>query len=117
MTAHVDLDTHTGQAWVGLRLRVILGSVPVQKDQRRPPTAKNRNPSYFSWQARRKATRESYDAELNAEEAQTKATNNLVAAAKNAEKASEAINENENIYEVVNEAAKASNEQGNMFNC
>ena len=54
---------------------------------------------------------------MNAEEAQTNATDNLVAAAKNAEKASEAINENENIYEVVNEAAKASNEQGNIFKC
>ena len=61
VTAHLDLDTHAGQAWVGLK--VMLGSGPVYKDQRRPPTAKNRSPSYFRRQARRKETREGNDAE------------------------------------------------------
>ena len=61
MTSHLDLDTHAAQTWVGLR--VMLGSVPVHQDQRHPPTAKHRSPSYFRRQARRNETREGNDAE------------------------------------------------------
>ena len=47
VTAHLDVDTHAGQAWVGLR--VMLG--PIQH----PPAPKHRSPSYFRRQEKRKA--------------------------------------------------------------
>jgi len=113
MTAHLDLDTHAGQAWVGLR--VMLGPSSIHQDH--PPASKNRSPSYYRRQARRKAARETIDAELKAEEAKTKASDSQVVAAKDAEKASETIVEAENVSDgkkgadsekVVEKANKAS---------
>ena len=51
VTAHLDVDTHTGQAWVGLR--VMLG--PIQHQ----PVQQHRSPSYFRRQERRRAARQS----------------------------------------------------------
>ena len=50
-TAHLDVDTHAGQAWVGLR--VMLGPIQHQPEQR------HRSPSYFRRQERRRAARQS----------------------------------------------------------
>ena len=50
-TAHLDVDTYAGQAWVGLR--VMLGPIQHQSVQR------HRSPSYFRRQERRRAARQS----------------------------------------------------------
>ena len=55
VTAHLDVDTHAGQAWVGLR--VMLG--PLQHQQ--APVQRHRSPSYFRRQERRRAARQSSD--------------------------------------------------------
>ena len=51
VTAHLDVDTYAGQAWVGLR--VMLG--PIQHQ----PAQRHRSPSYFRRQERRRAARQS----------------------------------------------------------
>ena len=53
ITAHLDLDTHAGQAWVGLRVQ--LGKVHQYHPfkQQRP----HRSPAYFCRQKRRQAAR------------------------------------------------------------
>ena len=51
LIAHLDLDTHAGQAWVGLR--VMLNPVKLSKEK----PQKYRSPSYFRRQERRKAVR------------------------------------------------------------
>ena len=53
-TAHLDLDTHAGQAWVGLK--VMLGHVQQQHHPNSKPS-RNRSPSYFRRQEKRKAAR------------------------------------------------------------
>ena len=62
-TAHLDVDTHAGQAWVGLR--VMLGPIQHQPSS----SQRHRSPSYFRRQERRRAARE------NAGEATTAAEN------------------------------------------
>ena len=67
LTAHLDLDTHAGKAWMGLRIVIS----PDQKLQ------KFRNPSYFRRQERRKAAAKAAEAsekpsDVNAEEALAK---------------------------------------------
>ena len=52
LTAHLDLDTHAGQAWVGLR--VMLNPVKLKTNEK---PQKYRSPSYFRRQERRKAAR------------------------------------------------------------
>ena len=52
LTAHLDLDTHAGQAWVGLR--VMLNPVKIETNEK---PYKYRSPSYFRRQERRKAAR------------------------------------------------------------
>ena len=52
LTAHLDLDTHAGQAWVGLR--VMLNPVKLETNEK---PYKYRSPSYFRRQERRKAAR------------------------------------------------------------
>ena len=51
VTAHLDVDTYAGQAWVGLR--VMLG--PIQHQ----PAHRHRSPSYFRRQEKRRAARQS----------------------------------------------------------
>ena len=53
-TAHLDIDTHAGQAWVGLR--VLLNPLQ-QQNHHQSPVSRNRSPSYFRRQERRKAAR------------------------------------------------------------
>ena len=53
-TAHLELDTHAGQAWVGLK--VMLGNVQ-QQHKPNPKPSRNRSPSYFRRQEKRKAAR------------------------------------------------------------
>ena len=56
LTAHLDVDTCAGKAWVGLR--VMLG--PVQHPHHHPQNVQNvkrRSPSYYRRQERRKAAR------------------------------------------------------------
>ena len=50
-TAHLDLDTHAGQAWVML--------VPIQHSP--APSQRHRSPSYFRQQERRRAARQASD--------------------------------------------------------
>jgi len=53
-TAHLDLDTHAGQAWVGLR--VMLPNLQQQPQQQQQfHFARHRSPSYYRRQERRKA--------------------------------------------------------------
>ena len=52
LTAHLDLDTHAGQAWVGLR--VMLNPVKLKTNEK---PQKYRSPSYFRRQERRKAAK------------------------------------------------------------
>ena len=49
-TAHLDLDTFAGKAWVGIR--VMLDDVPVHHQQQQ---GRRRSPAYFRRQERRKA--------------------------------------------------------------
>ena len=51
VTAHLDLDTHAGQAWVGLRVH--LGHGHQHGAQPKP----RRNPAYYRRQERRKAAK------------------------------------------------------------
>ena len=72
LTAHLDLDTFAGQAWVGLR--VMLG--PVQQKHQDHPKPKSRSPSYFRRQERRRAAKAASSSEqssdiVNAAEANT----------------------------------------------
>ena len=53
VTAHLDVDTHAGQAWVGLR--VMLGPIQHQPSS----SQRHRSPSYFRRQERRRAARQS----------------------------------------------------------
>ena len=59
-TAHLDVDTHAGQAWVGLR--VMLGSDKNQQ-QYQSSSSRHRSPSYYRRQERRKAAKQSVDDE------------------------------------------------------
>ena len=52
-TAHLDLDTHAGKAWVGLRVQ--LGNPAHQ--QQCPSRPQHRSPSYYRRQERRQAAR------------------------------------------------------------
>ena len=49
-TAHLDLDTFAGKAWVGLR--VMLDDVPVHHQQQQ---GRRRSPAYFRRKERKKA--------------------------------------------------------------
>ena len=69
-TAHLDLHTHAGQAWVALRVMIR----PFQPQPNQLFPKKSRNPAYYRRQERRKAARKAADAstkpnEANAEEA------------------------------------------------
>ena len=84
-TAHLDVDTHAGQAWVGLR--VMLG--PLQHQ----PVQRHRSPSYFRRQERRRAARQSSEESDNvvAEEVATGSTeDNAVKATESTINAAEA---------------------------
>ena len=105
ITAHLELDTHAGQAWVGLK--VMLGNVQQQHHPNSKPS-RNRSPSYFRRQERRKAARAA-DAEsqtVNAEEAQTKSSDSLTAV-----EASKAKIDTEKASKDLREADKASETQ------
>ena len=54
-TAHLDLDTHAGNAWVGLRVQ--LGPVPVGPVSHpyHPPPSRHRGPSYHRRLEKRRA--------------------------------------------------------------
>ena len=69
VTAHLDVDTHAGQAWVGLR--VMLGSVQNQQFQyhHQGSSSRHRSPSYFRRQERRNAAKQTKTTEEAAEEA------------------------------------------------
>ena len=54
LTAHLDVDTFAGKAWVGLR--VMLGPIHPPHHQS-VPTLRRRSPSYYRRQERRKAAR------------------------------------------------------------
>ena len=70
-TAHLDLDTHAGQAWIGLKVMIR----PFQPQQNQHHSSrKSRNPAYYRRQERRKALRKAAKAstepsDTNAEEA------------------------------------------------
>ena len=54
LTAHLDLDTHAGQAWVGLRVQ--LGQAHGGPVHQRQPSS-HRSPAYHRRQERRKAAK------------------------------------------------------------
>ena len=74
VTAHLDVDTHAGRAWVGLRVQ--LGQVPagpVHQPFHRHPH-QQRGPAYQRRQERRKAARASSTAELRSSDSDTMPT-------------------------------------------
>ena len=90
-TAHLDVDTHAGQAWVGLR--VMLG--PIQHQQ--SSSQRHRSPSYFRRQERRRAARQSSEEsdKVVAGDAATKVNEEIRTSTieKNAEEASKVDND------------------------
>ena len=66
---HLDIDTHAGEAWVGLRVR--LGHAPIQVHQQ----PRERSSNGPSWQ-RRRDRRAHEGKELEAEEALTAVSEN-----------------------------------------
>ena len=94
-TAHLDIDTHAGQAWVGLR--VMLGSDKNQQQFQSSSTSRHRSPSYYRRQERRKAAKQSVDNE--------------------AEKASESTSDKKNeAVEVLNHSSQREAAQA-TFDC
>ena len=59
VTAHLDVDTHAGRAWFGLRVQ--LGEVPAGPVHR--PPHRQRGPAYQRRQERRKAAQASSTAD------------------------------------------------------
>ena len=57
LTAHLDVDTCAGKAWVGLRVML----EPVQHPHSWDQNLRRRSPSYFRRQERRKAARAAAD--------------------------------------------------------
>ena len=51
-TAHLDLDTHAGEAWVGLRVQ--LGQAPGPAHEQFPSPSRHRGPAYRRRQERRR---------------------------------------------------------------
>ena len=94
-TAHLDIDTHAGQAWVGLR--VMLGSDKNQQQFQSSSSSRHRSPSYYRRQERRKAAKQSVDNE--------------------AEKASESTSDKKNeAVEVLNHSSQREAAQA-TFDC
>ena len=91
-TAHLDLDTHAGRAWVGLRVQ--LGN-PLHQQQH-PSRRQHRSPAYYRRQERRQA------AKFAAEE-----TSHIVAEAAEATAAKETNGENTLYTEETSEATIA----------
>ena len=81
VTAHLNLDTHAGQAWVGLRVQ--LGQAPGPGHEQRPRNfaqpRTRRSPSYYRRQERRKAAKA---AETTAVEATAKTTDSEISTKK-----------------------------------
>ena len=65
-TAHLDIDTHAGQAWVGLRL--MLGPVHQEKQSK---AKKHRSPSYLRRLEKRKLARSAASPNKGTEEVST----------------------------------------------
>ena len=86
ITAHLNLDTHAGQAWVGLRVQ--LGQVQ-QPPQHHQPYRQHRSPSYYRRQNRRQAARGAEVAPEVPKEAEKASTD-----MQKVEKAEKATNEN-----------------------
>ena len=65
LTAHLDLDNHAGQAWIGIR--VMLNPFKHSRENQRESKRKSkyRSPSYFRRQERRKAAKSQYAAEVS----------------------------------------------------
>ena len=62
LTAHLDVDTCAGKAWVGLRVMLDPVQHPNSWDQpHNVPNLRRRSPSYFRRQERRKAARAAAD--------------------------------------------------------
>ena len=76
-TAHLDLNTHAGQAWVGIRVQ--LGHVPdpVPQESQPRPHFKKRSPSYLKRQEKRRAAHSASTGEniFSAEKAASKNVN------------------------------------------
>ena len=63
VTAHLNLDTHAGQAWVGLRVQLGQAPGPGHEQPRNFPQPRtHRSPSYYRRQERRKAAKAADDA-------------------------------------------------------
>ena len=79
-TAHLDIDAFAGHSWFGLRVMLD----PVQLNQRKP--GKQRSPSYFRRQEKRKSTQSSAASSHNK---------------KDTEEVSEAVTVTDNVSEAV----------------
>ena len=71
-TAHLNLDTHAGQAWIGLRTPLGYSGQPRQYPpqtpthcQYPPPSPNHRSPSYYCRKERRKAAKAADDTTTN----------------------------------------------------
>jgi hypothetical protein len=103
-SAHIDLDTHAGRAWVGLRVQ--LGHVPgpLHHQLRHPPYPKVHKKKDSPSRQRRRARRAAAQ-KVNAEEVVDKETDEEKVPSENAEQANESELIPASVKDVVIEAA------------
>ena len=58
LDAHLDVDTHAGEAWVGLRVRIGQSRTPPFQSQTHVKTKSRESPSRLRRRARRAASRQ-----------------------------------------------------------
>ena len=107
-TAHLDLNTHAGQAWVGIRTPLGYPGQNQQYQQQTPkyhqyskPSPNQRSPSYFRRKQRRQAAKAAEESTTNKEETTAEE-------ADSAEKHHNKINfENQNTTQTTEEVGKS----------
>ena len=99
VTAHLDLDTHAGQAWVGLRVH--LGQGHQHGAQPKP----RRNPAYYRRQERRKAAKAAASTPISVTTPAEKAVGTFEVAVNTAETVTEPAEKN--LEEHIENAEKA----------
>ena len=109
ITAHLDLDTHAGYAWVGLRAQ--LGHAPPGPFYQHVPHTqrRHRGPSYRRRQQKRQAVRSTADNAAPAEEASNKVSTMENSVAVEATTSKEI--EEENTAEIVEENIQESSHE------
>ena len=124
-TAHLDLDTHAGSAWVGLRVQLGHSEGTLHPPPHHP---RQRGPSYRRRQERRQAVRAAADSDSASSTEQVgdespKEVNSVDAVEANAEKNSDDTNEidpnlpEKTVENSVNDTCKNSADQVESFKC